>query len=434
MKILCYDCFSGISGDMNLGAMIDLGIKKSFLVRELNKLNLKGWKLVAEKDQRHGISGTKVTVIQTKPEKSHRYLTEIEKIINNSGLDDKIKELSKKIFMKLAVAEATVHEIPIEKVHFHEVGALDSIIDIVGAAICYNALNVNTVMVSTVELGSGFVKCSHGRLPVPAPATTEILKGIPVRKGGVDFEATTPTGASILAALGTYFNALPSFTIQKTGYGIGQKDHPDVPNMLRVFLGETSDYQPGHNALQLECNIDDMNPEFFEYISEKLFNAGASDVFISNIIMKKGRPGNMLNIICEKGFEDTIKEIIFRESTTTGIRSFSFRKDTLVRKFIKTRTVYGDVTIKRSFYKGNEVSCKPEFDECREIATKKGIPVKKVYDDIMAQFFTRRQVTGARQKTKVEAKRRPRAKRGGKSRSEAKTQSEAWGKKEKGKS
>ena len=406
MKILCYDCFSGISGDMNLGAMIDLGIKKSFLVRELNKLNLKGWTLVAEKDQRHGINGTKVTVIQTEPEKSHRHLTDIEKIINNSGLDNKIKALSKKIFMKLAVAEATVHKIPLEKVHFHEVGALDSIIDIVGAAICYDALNVDAVVVSTVELGSGFVKCSHGRLPVPAPATSEILKGIPVRKGGVDFEATTPTGAAILGTLGTYFNSQPSFTIQKTGYGIGQKDHPDVPNMLRVFLAETSEDQPGHDALLLECNIDDMNPEFFEHISENLFNAGAADVFITNIIMKKGRPGNMLNIICEKGFEDSLKEIIFGESTTTGIRSFPFRKDTLVRKFIKTRTIYGDVTIKHSFYKGNEVSCKPEFNECMKIATENRIPVKKVCNDIMAQLANSQQAAGDRQKAKGERKKK----------------------------
>ncbi len=387
MKILCYDCFSGISGDMNLGAMIDLGIKKSYLVSELNKLNLKGWKLVIAKDQRHGINGTKVTVVTTKSEKSHRHLADIEKIINNSELDSKIKELSKKIFMKLAEAEASVHGIPLEKVHFHEVGALDSIIDIVGAAICFNALNADAVMVSTVELGSGFVNCAHGRLPVPAPATAEILKGIPINQRGMDFEATTPTGAAILAALGTYFYPLPPFTIQKTGYGIGQKDHPDIPNMLRVYLGETSDDKTGHDALLIECNIDDMNPEFFEHISEKLFNAGASDVFISNIIMKKGRPGNMLNVICEKGSEDTLKEIIFRESTTTGIRSYPFRKDTLVRKFIKTQTLYGDVTIKYSFYKGNEVSCKPEFEECRKIAAEKNIPVKEVFNNIMASLL-----------------------------------------------
>ena len=386
MNILCYDCFSGISGDMNLGAMLDLGIKKSYLTGELKKLNLEGWKLEITKDQRHGITGTRVTVVTTKTEKSNRHLSDIEKIINSSGLDNKTKELSRKIFMKLAVAEAAVHDIPLEKVHFHEVGAIDAIIDIVGAAICFNALNVDAVFVSTLELGGGFAECIHGRLPVPAPATVAILKGIPVKHGGVDFEATTPTGASILATLGTHFYPLPVFKTEKIGYGIGHKEHPDIPNMLRVHLGETVDVQKGHDALLLECNIDDMNPEFYEYISEQLFKAGASDVFISNIIMKKGRPGNMLNVICEKGSEDTLKEIIFRESTTTGLRCFPFRKDTLERKFIKTRTIYGNVTIKYSYYKGKEVSCKPEFEDCRKIANEKRIPVKEVYNKIMASL------------------------------------------------
>jgi uncharacterized protein (TIGR00299 family) protein len=386
MKILCYDCFSGISGDMNLGAMIDLGVKKTYLIDHLNKLNLKGWKLVARKDQRHGITGTKVTVKQTRDEHEFRHFADIEKIIYESGLDNKTKELSKKIFMKIAEAEALVHGIPVEKVHFHEVGAIDSIIDIVGAAICYNALKPDAVHVSTVELGSGLVKCEHGMLPVPAPATAEIIKGIPVKKGGVDFEATTPTGAAILAVLGTHFNSGLTLKIGKTGYGIGQKDHPDIPNLLRVFLGENDESYGGHDALLIECNIDDMNPEFFEYISEKLFIAGASDVFISNIIMKKGRPGNVLNVICETNLSEQLKNIIFTESTSLGIRTFTFRKDTLVRKFDTIQTIYGAVTIKRSYYKDNEVSCKPEFDECRKIASEKGIPVKEVYNNIMASI------------------------------------------------
>ena len=223
MRILYYDCFSGISGDMNLGAMIDLGIDKDFLISELNKLNLKGWELIAEKDQRHGIFGTKVTVRQTQHEHIHRHLSDIEMIINNSTLDGKTRELSMKIFMKVALAEASVHKIPVGKVHFHEVGAIDSIIDIVGAAICFNSLNVDGVHVSPVELGSGFVKCDHGNLPVPAPATAEIIQGIPVKKGGVDFEATTPTGAAIISALGTEFGQDLTIKIEKTAYGIGQK-------------------------------------------------------------------------------------------------------------------------------------------------------------------------------------------------------------------
>jgi uncharacterized protein (TIGR00299 family) protein len=385
MKILSYDCFSGISGDMNLGAMLDLGVEKSFLVAELNKLNLDGWELIVEKDQRHGITGTKVTVRQTKHEHAHRHLSDIEKIIMGSELDDRTKDLSMKIFMKIAVAEAKVHNISLDHVHFHEVGAIDSIVDVVGAAICFINLNVQRVHVSAIELGGGFVNCDHGKLPVPAPATAEIIQGLPVKKGGVNFEATTPTGAAILAALATDFGDNILLKTEKTAYGVGQKDNHDVPNLLRVFLGEAIEKEDsGHDALVLECNIDDMNPEFFEYISEKLFRAGASDVYLSNIMMKKGRPGIVLNVICESGSAEALKSIIFTESTSLGIRTFSFRKDTLIRKFEVLDTEYGKVNIKRSFYKGAEVSAKPEYDDCRRIAAEKGAPIKEVYNNIMS--------------------------------------------------
>lgn len=384
MKVLYYDCFSGISGDMNLGAMIDLGVSSSFLEEELDKLHLEGWKILTVKEQRHGIHGTKVTVKLTDQRQHSRHLSDIEKIINESKLDSKTKELSLKIFRKVGDAESRVHNIPVEKVHFHEVGAVDSIIDIVGAAICFNALSVEQVCVSTVELGSGFVKCEHGTLPVPAPATAEILKGIPVSTGSIGFEATTPTGAAIVATLGQNYGPVKNMIIEKTGYGVGQKDDPDVPNLLRVFLGETGEKEKGHDALLIECNIDDMIPEFFEYISEKLFEAGASDVYITNIIMKKGRPGSLLKIICEPGKEDIIKDIIFNESTTVGLRTIPFRKDTLERKFELVKTIYGDVKVKRSFHNGRQVSVKPEYEECKRIAREKGLPVKEVYNNIMA--------------------------------------------------
>lgn len=385
MKIICYDCFSGISGDMNLGAMIDLGIDKDYLISELNKLNLKGWELVVERDQRHGIQGTRATVRQTRHEHAHRHLSDIKRIINDSTLDDKTKELSLSIFMKIAEAEAVVHGISIDRVHFHEVGAIDSIVDIVGAAICFNAIKAEAVHVAPVELGGGFVKCDHGMLPVPAPATAEIIKGLPVKKGGVDFEATTPTGAAIISTLATHFGTDIVFRTEKTGYGVGQKEHPDVPNLLRVSVGELEAVsEPGHNALQIESNIDDMNPEFFDHISDKLFKAGASDVFLSNIIMKKGRPGIVLNVICENETAEKVKSIIFIESTSLGIRIFPFRKDTLSRKFETISTGFGDVNIKRSFYNGKEVSAKPEYDDCKRIASEKNIPVKDVYNKIMA--------------------------------------------------
>ena len=205
----------------------------------------------------------------------------------------------------------------------------------------------------------------------------------------MDFEATTPTGAAILATLGTDYNPDLAIRIEKTAYGVGQKENKDVPNLLRVFLGEViAKTGSGHDALQLECNIDDMNPEFFEYISERLFNAGVSDVFISNIIMKKGRPGIVLNVICETESADTVKSIIFSESTSLGIRTFPFRKDTLIRKFESVLTIYGELTVKRSFYNGKEVSCKPEYEDCKSIAVAKGIPVKEVYNNIMAKLVS----------------------------------------------
>lgn len=385
MKVLCYDCFSGISGDMNLGAMLDLGIELSYLKGELEKLNLRGWELIAEKSQRHGISGTKVTVRQTVHEHAHRHLSDIQKIIYGSSLPDEVKGLSMLIFRKIAEAEAKVHGIPVDEVHFHEVGAIDSIVDITGAAICFAALKPEAVFVSEIELGSGFVKCDHGSLPVPAPATAEIVRDMPVKTGGVGFEATTPTGAAILSVLGTEFGSTQAIKISRTGYGVGHKDHPEIPNLLRVSLGETVSLSAtGHKALLIESNIDDMNPEFYDHVSERLFKAGASDVYFSQIIMKKGRPGVVLKVICETHLEDVIKEIIFKESTTLGVRTFEFRKETLAREFGKINTQYGEMTVKKSFYENVPVSVKPEYEECKRIAAENGIPVKEVYNHVMA--------------------------------------------------
>ncbi|HHU34241.1 MAG TPA: nickel pincer cofactor biosynthesis protein LarC [Bacteroidetes bacterium] len=384
MKILYYDCFSGISGDMNLGAMIDLGVDKEYLLNQLNSLGLEGWELILEKDQRHGISGTKATVKQTRHEHIHRHLSDIEKIIDESGLKTEDKLLSKKIFAKVALAEAKVHDVPVEKIHFHEVGAVDSIIDIVGAAICHNFLDVDEVHVSNVELGGGTVKCAHGCLPVPAPATAEIIRGMVVSKDGVDFEATTPTGAAIVAALGDSYGMPISMKIERCGYGIGQKDHPDRPNILRLFLGESEKPSSGHDAVLMECNIDDMNPEWYGYVSELLFEAGASDVYCSNIMMKKGRPSTLLSVICPLEKEKSLKEILFVETTTLGIRVFPFKKETLTRKFEKVDTPLGSVTIKRSFLGDRLVTEKPEYEDCGKIAKEKGLPLKTVYDKILS--------------------------------------------------
>lgn len=413
MKILYYDCFSGISGDMNLGAMLDLGVSRDELLSGLQKLNISGWRLETIPDQRHGISGTRVTVITDESTVStdvldhdhddgdhhhhdhhshdhgaghvHRNLEDIEKIIVDSGLPDNVKELAMKIFTRVAVAEAAVHNKPVNEIHFHEVGAIDSIIDIVGSAICFAALGVEKVYVNTIELGSGMVRCEHGLLPVPAPATARIISGFPVHTGGVDFEATTPTGAAIIAAL-----AIPApdglkFKIEATGYGIGQKNNPSRPNLLRVFLAETADVSgSGHQAVVVECNVDDMNPELSEYLSQRLFDAGARDVFFTPVIMKKGRPAFTISVICEEEQISVIREILFSESTTIGLRIIHFTKETLHREIEEIETRFGRVAIKKSFFNGRLVSAKPEADRCAAIAAETGIPMKQVMNEITA--------------------------------------------------
>ncbi len=385
MDTLYYECFSGISGDMNLGAMIDLGIDKDYLIGELKKLNLGGWEMRVEKDQRHGITGTKVTVVLTREEEKHRHLSDITNIIEKSELDPDIKSVALQIFRKIAEAESKVHDIPVEKVHFHEVGAVDSIIDITGAAICYVKMGIKEIIVSPIELGSGFVKTAHGLLPVPAPATSEILKNIPVHKGKVDFEATTPTGAAILSTLGTRFESEFNIKIHKTGYGIGHRDNPELPNMLRVYLGESVTPEGGgHLSYLIESNIDDMNPEMYENLVNKLFEAGAADVFLSNIIMKRSRPGIKVSIICQAGTIEAVKNILFKESTTLGLRIIPFDKHTLSRHVDKINTPYGPVTVKYAYHNNKLVSAKPEIAECMVIAEKNKLPLGEVYNNIIA--------------------------------------------------
>lgn len=438
MKILYYDCFSGISGDMNLGAMIDLGVSRDILINGLKKLNIEGWRLEINSDQRHGITGTRVTVVtdegedtvhdheqehrhghnheheedhshvqsnhhgnhrqtddqqqlrqahphSNKRQSVHRSLSDIEKIIMGSALSEKVKSLTMQIFTRIAVAEAAVHDKPLDEIHFHEVGAIDSIVDITGSAICIDALGADKVFVSDIELGSGMVRCEHGLLPVPAPATTRILAGFPVHIGGVAFEATTPTGAAIIASVAEPLPAGMKFVIKGTGYGIGHKKNPARPNILRVFLAETEQHNEyGHEAYLIECNVDDMNPELSEYIAARLFTAGAGDVWFSPVIMKKGRPAFTLSVICEEEQKDAVREILFTESTTIGLRVIPFIKETLHREFEEVETRFGKVVIKKSFFNGRLVSVKPEADRCAAIAAETGLPMKQVIQEITA--------------------------------------------------
>ena len=381
-NILYYECFSGISGDMNLAAMLDLGVPPIHLESELKKLNLTGYEIKITRESRNGIHGTRVDVITEKVH-HHRHLSDIYRIINESSLDEKTKDLSKEIFLKVAEAESKVHQMPLEMVHFHEVGAIDSIIDIVGAAICFRKLNVTKVVSSPLELGSGTVDTAHGKLPVPAPATNEILKGIPVHIGGTDFESTTPTGAAIIATLADDYIDKGHFIMKKTGYGVGHKKST-APNLLRVHICESiPEEKPGNeDAFLVECNLDDMNPEWYDLVMEKLFKTGAQDVYLTSIFMKKNRPGIKITVLCRAETLSNVRHILLTETTTLGIRILPVQKNMLERKFKTLNTRYGKVRIKTAWLNGNIVQRKPEYEDCKLISLKENIPLRQVMNEI----------------------------------------------------
>jgi uncharacterized protein (TIGR00299 family) protein len=388
MKILYYNCFAGISGDMNLAALLDAGVDESHLRTELAKLPIEGYELKVSRDSRKGISGTRVDVVLTdQPDHHpHRTLADIESLITAAGFTPRVTDLCLDIFRRLAEAEAKIHGVTPEEIHFHEVGAVDSIVDIVGAAICIDKLHVDKVVCGTIELGSGFVTCVHGTFPVPAPATVEILKDIPVSQGTIPHEATTPTGAAILAACADEFTDNPAMTITVTGYGIGHRD-TDIPNVLRVYLGEMTNASDDPDASVetmrvIECTIDDMNPELYEYITEILRDHGAADVFLSQVLMKKSRPGVTITVLCEPKLETEMTDILLRETTTIGVRIHSVDRTILRREISTITTRFGDVQVKKCFYRGNELRAKPEYDDCRRIAKEHGIPISEVYEEV----------------------------------------------------
>ncbi|MCT4595115.1 MAG: nickel pincer cofactor biosynthesis protein LarC [Anaeromicrobium sp.] len=409
MNVLYYDCFCGISGDMNLGALIDLGVDREYLLKEISKLKLESeYEIEIKESIKKGITGTKVDVIihdhkhdhhhdhhghdhshgnnhshnhEHSHEHHHRGLKEIENIINSSDLSENVKKLSLDMFIKVAKAEAKVHGKSLYEVHFHEVGAIDSIIDMVGAAICLDYLKVDKIMASKVQLGGGFVKCAHGIIPVPAPATVEILKDIPVKTGIVEFETTTPTGAAILAANVEEFTDKIEFSIEKIGYGIGNREL-EIPNVLRVYLGKEIKKEEVKKQYILETNIDDMNPELYGHVEEVLFEAGALDVFKTPILMKKGRNATKLSILVSEKKQKAVLEVIFKETTSIGLRKYEVDKIMLGRDFKKIRTKYGEVTIKNAYYEGELIKYKAEYEDCKKIAKENNIPISEVYKEV----------------------------------------------------
>lgn len=389
MTIAYFDCFSGISGDMTLGALVDAGVPIEVLRGELAKLGLPGYTVTAEKVRRAGIYATKVNVMLEKKEQPARHLADIENLISASSLGTRVKQKSLSVFRRLAGAEAKVHGTTIEKVHFHEVGAVDAIVDIVGSVIGLEHLGVTEIIASPVNVGSGSIHTSHGKLPVPAPATAELLKGIPLYSSSVTIELTTPTGAAILTALADSFGPLPQFTASAVAYGAGGRDLPDQPNVVRLFLGAYALAPDEDTSVLIETNIDDMNPQVYEHLIERLMQAGAHDAFLTPIIMKKGRPGILLSILADHARSDALSDLVFRESTSIGLRIQQVGRKKLQRELREVDTPYGKVRVKIS-KRGDEVlTATPEYEDCRRLAEEKQVPLKVIMDEAKIQLVSR---------------------------------------------
>ena len=386
-KILYYDASSGISGDMNLAALVGLGVDFGYLCSELEKLNLSGeFRLEQKNVVKNGIAATKIDVVLLKSQPHARSYADIKQILASSNLSEICKKKATAIFHVIAQAEAKVHKVSIDEVHFHEVGALDSIVDVIGAAICFEYLSENfgisRVVSSKIELGGGVVKCDHGYLNVPAPAVCEILKDVPVSLGRANFEMTTPTGAAILKACADEFVGEINFKIEKVAYGAGEKNAPNFANALRAMICEVDESQ---NLVQkmISTNIDDMDAESFAFACEILRENGALDVFSHSIYMKKGRIGFELNILCKSEDAKKLKELIFTHTTAIGVREIDVVKTELKRKFVSVRTKFGDIRLKIS---GEDEKAKPEFDECKSAALAHKTSIFQVKKEIFKKY------------------------------------------------
>lgn len=376
-----FDCFSGISGDMVLGALVDAGADVLAIEAKLRRLGLEGWKMSASKVQRRAIFATHVKV-ETEEQHHHRGLPIILKRIDGANLAPRAAERARTIFTRLAEAEARVHQVPVEQVHFHEVGAVDSIVDIVGAAIGFEMLGIDEFACSALDVGGGQVKTAHGLLPVPAPATAELLRGAPAYSSGLQRELVTPTGAAIATTLSTRYGEMPSMTLRAVGYGAGSADNAEKPNVLRLLIGERAASEPGEYwdapVTAIETNLDDMSPQIYGYFAEKALEAGALDVFSTPAQMKKNRPGLLVTILSEPGDVSRLIDLIFRETPTIGVRTYEVRRKTLARELVPVTTPFGEVRMKISRFNGAVLNAMPEYEDCQKIAAERGVPLKQV--------------------------------------------------------
>jgi len=388
MKVAYFDCFAGASGDMILGALMDAGLELELLKGELAKLHLTHYDLQVKKVAKRGIGGSQalVSVDEDHHHHHHRHLHDIEEIIDKSDLKESIKRKSIEIFTRLAEAEAKVHQTTIEQIHFHEVGAMDAIIDVVGAVAGLAALGIEKVYCSPLHVGTGTVECAHGTLPVPAPATAELIRGKPIYSTGVEGELLTPTGAAILTTLSSGFGPMPSMTLEEIGYGAGTSE-PAIPNLLRVAIGEVLDEVEGYKIERtavIETSIDDMNPEVYDYLIHKMLDMGALDVFLAPLQMKKNRPGTMVTVICVPENVGKFSDFLMRETTTIGLR---WRVDNRIKARRTTREVqtkYGTIKFKVAQVGDTAINVSPEYEDCKRAALERKVPLKEVMEEVRA--------------------------------------------------
>jgi len=389
MKIAYFDCFSGISGDMTLGALVDAGCTLAEMEAHLRRLPVPGWKISSEKVVRRGFQATQVKVESSDPQR-HRSLNEILQLIERAGLPAMISERASNIFRRLGQAEALVHGVAIEKVHFHEVGAVDAIVDIVGAAAGFEQLGVEEFFCSALNVGGGRVDTQHGNLPVPAPATAELLRGAPTYSNGIQRELVTPTGAAIVATMATQFGPQPAMTVAAIGLGAGSTELAEQPNVLRLFVGENAarrdDATLDEDIIVLEANLDDMSPQVYGYFAERALEAGALDVFSIPVQMKKNRPGQLVTVLCKPADREKFSDLLFRETTTLGVRQSSVNRRTLLRESIAVETSLGPIRMKIARLNGHILNVAPEYEDCQKIAAERGVPLKQVLAEAAFQF------------------------------------------------
>ncbi len=379
MKCAYFDCFSGISGDMILGALLDLGVELAQLEQAISRLPIKGYKLLPERVKRGQLSGTLLKVQLDREAQPLRNLSTIQNIISRSSLSPQTQKQAQRIFQRLAEAEAKIHATTPEQVHFHEVGAVDTIIDVVGALAGLEILGVERVIASPLPLGRGEINCAHGLLPLPAPATLELLKGCPVYSGESEGELVTPTGAAIISSLAHTYSPLPLMNIERIGYGAGSRDYSPRPNLLRVIIGECRHSQAAETLTQIEADIDDMNPQLYGWLMERLFSAGALDVTMTPIYMKKNRPGVRLSVFAPPHLLQQMANLIFRETTTIGLRFSHIQKLKLPRSSRKIDSPWGPVGIKIAQLPDQKFKYTPEYEDCRRIAQREDISIQEVY-------------------------------------------------------